>query len=143
MLAGNDPFFEKKCVGRFTVIAPARRKRMQGFEVRLVKRINRVLVRRGKLFAERYHARVLRTPREVRNALRYILLDARHHAREPLARDWVDPYSSGLWFDGWDGPVRTNQPWMHKLVATPTPMDDAMASAGEGTPVSHAAADGR
>jgi putative copper export protein/methionine-rich copper-binding protein CopC len=29
------------------------------------------------------------------------------------------------------------------LVATPTPMDDAMASAGEGTPMSHAAAGGR
>jgi hypothetical protein len=41
---------------------------MQGFEVRLAKRLNSALTRRGKLFARRYHRRSLRTPREVFNA---------------------------------------------------------------------------
>ena len=53
---------------------------MQGFEVRLAKRLNRALKRKGKWFAHRYHARSLRTPREVRNALRYVLLNRKHHA---------------------------------------------------------------
>ena len=43
---------------------------MQGLQVRLARRINRLLERTGSLFATRYHARALRTPREVRNALR-------------------------------------------------------------------------
>ena len=76
---------------------------MQGLQVRLARRINRLLERTGSLFAARYHARALRTPREVRNALRYVLLNARHHAAErghQLARDWIDPYSSAPWFDG-------------------------------------------
>jgi REP element-mobilizing transposase RayT len=76
---------------------------MQGLQVRLARRINRLLGRTGSLFASRYHARALRTPREVRNALRYVLLNARHHAAErgrQLARDWIDPYSSAPWFAG-------------------------------------------
>ena len=39
-------------------------------------------------------------------ALRYVLLNARRHAAatgEKLDRTWVDPYSSGAWFTGWDG----------------------------------------
>jgi REP element-mobilizing transposase RayT len=70
---------------------------MQGLTVRLARGINACLGRTGKLFAERYHARALRTPREVRNVLRYVLLNARHHAAErgeTLARHWIDPYSS-------------------------------------------------
>ena len=76
---------------------------MQGLQVRLARQINRLLERTGSLFATRYHARPLRTPREVRNALRYVLLNARHHAAErgrQLARDWIDPCSSAPWFDG-------------------------------------------
>src|SRR5207237_6235438 len=77
---------------------------MQGLEVRFARRINRALARRGKFFDDRYHARALRTPREVRSALRYVLNNQRHHAaacgRQLRAR-WIDPYSSGPWFDGW------------------------------------------
>jgi hypothetical protein len=32
------------------------------------------------VLTERYHLRLLPTPKEVRNALRYVLLNARHHA---------------------------------------------------------------
>jgi hypothetical protein len=44
---------------------------------------------------------VLRTPREVRNALGYVLLNARRHARRLWAELRIDPASSGRWFDGW------------------------------------------
>jgi putative transposase len=71
---------------------------MQGLLVRIARALNRLWVRKGTVFADRYHARQLRTPREVRAALVYVLLNARHHGLPFLG---VDLYSSGRWFDGW------------------------------------------
>jgi len=71
---------------------------LQGLFVRLAKRLNRWWGRKGRVFADRFHDRILRTPKEVRNALRYVLLNARRHG---VARSGIDPYSSGAWFDGW------------------------------------------
>lgn len=91
---------------------------MQGFAVRLARRINAHFNRRGRLLAQRYHARALRTPREVRAAIRYVLLNARHHARDAgraLARGWIDPYSSALWFQGWRQAIRVEAPWLQAL----------------------------
>jgi REP element-mobilizing transposase RayT len=42
---------------------------MQGLMVRIAKALNRLWARKGKVFSDRYHAHILRTPREVRNAL--------------------------------------------------------------------------
>ena len=53
---------------------------MQGLEIRLAKAVNRRLGRAGRVFTDRYHCRALRTPREVRNALVYVLLNGRKHA---------------------------------------------------------------
>lgn len=97
---------------------------VQGFAVRLARGWNRVLERKGKLFAERYHARVLRTPREVRHVLAYVVLNGRRHAAEGgvrLSKDWIDPYSSAAWFDGWRRPVRADEPWMKELLREPCP----------------------
>lgn len=77
---------------------------LQGLAIRLARRVNRACGRSGRLWADRYHARVLRTPREVRNALCYVLQNARRHtdvARGIIAPGWIDPRSSGRWFDGW------------------------------------------
>lgn len=98
---------------------------MQGLNVRLTRRINALFGRKGSLLAQRYHVRVLRTPREVRNAVRYVLLNGRHRAAERgqvLACGWVDPYSSALWFDGWREAIRTEPPWVRALsrVSYPT-----------------------
>jgi REP element-mobilizing transposase RayT len=97
---------------------------MQGLAVRLARRLNAVLGRKGKLFAERYHARCLKTPRQVRNALRYVLLNSRHHAAErgeKLARYWIDPFSSAAWFTGWQEAIRVDQPWKKQLLAQAPP----------------------
>lgn len=51
----------------------------------------------GSVFADRYHARELRSPREVRAALVYMLNNARHHG---VHLEGIDPFCSGLWFDG-------------------------------------------
>ncbi len=82
---------------------------MQGFNVRVARGINRVLGRRGSLFTERYHCRALRTPTEVRHAVRYVLLNQRHHIARRGARpsaSVLDQYSSAAWFDGWKSPIR-------------------------------------
>jgi REP element-mobilizing transposase RayT len=97
---------------------------MQGFEVRLARKLNRAMHRKGKLFAERYHARALRSPREVRNALRYVLCNARHHAAargERISPRWIDPFSSAAWFDGWAKRVDLSDPDVCELLAMAPP----------------------
>ena len=71
------------------------------------------------MFAERYHAHILRTPREVRNALGYVLHNARHHATgfgQRMPRGWVDPCSSAPAFFGLvDGPaVAAPRTWLRR-----------------------------
>ena len=53
---------------------------VQGLAIRIAKALNKLWRRRGTVFADRYHDRILKTPREVRNALVYVLGNARHHA---------------------------------------------------------------
>jgi hypothetical protein len=65
-----------------------------------IKRVARV----SPVWGDRYHARPLTTPREVRHAIAYVLLNFRKHLRAPAA---IDPRSSGAWFDGWKRPPRT------------------------------------
>jgi REP element-mobilizing transposase RayT len=86
--------------------APDRRalaRGMQGLAVRFARNLNKGWARAGTVFADRYHDHVLRTPREVRAALCYVLNNALHHglacarAGEPVP----DPCSSAPWFDGW------------------------------------------
>jgi REP element-mobilizing transposase RayT len=83
---------------------------LQGLTSRLAKQLNRAAGRRGRVFADRYHAHILKTPTEVHRALAYVLLDQRKHAAErhpqaPLPAT-VDPFSSGPWFTGWHAPPR-------------------------------------
>jgi REP element-mobilizing transposase RayT len=79
----------------------ARRRGLWGLAVRTAKAINRRLGRRGRIWGDRYHARALATPREVRRAMTYVLLNFCKHLRAPPG---VDPLSSGPWFDGWARP---------------------------------------
>jgi REP element-mobilizing transposase RayT len=80
---------------------------MKAIGARLARAVNRVAKRRGRVLAERYHSRMLRTPREVHRALRYVLLNARRHAGNAKASTLramdvlLDPASSARWFDGW------------------------------------------
>ena len=82
---------------------------VQGLAVRIARALNRAWGRRGTVFAERYHERALRTPKEVRHALAYVLKNARKHGLR-LAADVVDPFTSGPWFDGWRGRRRRIDP---------------------------------
>ena len=80
---------------------PALGRGMKSIGARLARAVNRVFRRSGRVLADRYHLHVLRTPKEVRHALRYVLLNARKHARRVIRSLRCDPASSGRWFDGW------------------------------------------
>jgi REP element-mobilizing transposase RayT len=75
---------------------------MQGLLVRIARNSNRVWRRKGRVFADRYHAHVLQTPLEVRRALVYVLQNARKHGWSFAG---IDPYTSGADFAGWKGVV--------------------------------------
>jgi len=80
---------------------------VQGLATRMARAVNRVAERRGRVFGDRYHARILKTPREVRLALAYVLGNARRHGlvRGRTREGWVDPCSSAVAFDGWRIPI--------------------------------------
>lgn len=91
---------------------------MQGLTIRLAKGLNRLMGRRGKVFADRFHAHVLSTPAEVRNALAYVLLNHRSHrarAGERVGPGALDPFSSAACFDGW----ADRTPWAEPRVTSP------------------------
>jgi hypothetical protein len=73
----------------------------RGLTIRVARAVNRALRRRGQVFVDRYHARALTTPHDVRNTLVYVLQNWLKHV--PRARG-IDPRSSGWWFTGWQVP---------------------------------------
>ena len=81
---------------------------MQAFAISAATHLNGSLVgadgerRHGTVFGDRYHERLLSSPRQVRNAIAYVLNNWRRHGedrRHPARK--VDPYSSGVVFMGW------------------------------------------
>ena len=72
---------------------------MRGLMVRLAKRLNRLLSRRGRFWADRWHGRELASPREVRNALVYVLHNHKKHDQGRVVAA-LDPLSSAAGFDG-------------------------------------------
>lgn len=83
---------------------PSLSRGMLGLAVRLARGLNRLWKRSGPVWIDRFHSRVLRTPREVRNALVYVMNHARKHG---VRLSGIDPYSSGTVFDGWKQPEST------------------------------------
>lgn len=111
--------------------APGLTSGMLGLEVRLARRLNRSLGRRGRFFADRYHARTLKTPSEVRSALHYVLNNHAHHLSSGRPRGGaapaaaMDPCSSAIWFDGWNRRIEAMEPWQKELLAQPRPTANA------------------
>jgi putative transposase len=73
---------------------------MRGLTIRLARQVNQLLSRKGSLWADRWHGRALTSPRQVRNALVYVLGNFRKHSKRTLGPG-VDPFSSAVDFDGW------------------------------------------
>ncbi len=78
---------------------------VRALSIRIARALNRVLGRRGKVFADRFHTRALSSLREVKNALVYVLQNARKHFEQKgvtLRASWLDKFSSAGFFDGWN-----------------------------------------
>ncbi|MFN7976009.1 MAG: transposase [Acidobacteriota bacterium] len=76
---------------------------VQALCVRIARQMNRTRGVKGRVFADRYHRRVMTTPMHVYNTLAYVLLNGQKHGyRKPEGMDQdIDDRSSGVWFTGW------------------------------------------
>jgi REP element-mobilizing transposase RayT len=85
---------------------------MQSFQVSAAKLLNRAYSkkagldrrRRGTVFPDRFHQEIITSPKQARSSLAYVLNNWRKHRedRGDDQRGWnVDPFSSGVQFDGW------------------------------------------
>jgi hypothetical protein len=88
---------------------------MMSIGARLARAVNRVSRRSGPVLDGRYHHRSLRSPREVRRALAYVLLNARRHLAKSRgvsrsATAHLDGASSARWFDGFRPEVESRFP---------------------------------
>jgi len=92
---------------------------MQWLAARAARTLNDLIGIRGRVWRERYHAHALTSPREVRNTIVYVLMNARKHG-EVLASG-IDAFSSAPWFDGFvaersitvdDSPVCVPRTWL-------------------------------
>ena len=82
---------------------------MKGLKNRMTRAINKHWDREGTIFADRYHAREVASPRQARAVLLYVISNYRKHCAEQgrmLKPRWVDPFSSARQLDGWNQPVR-------------------------------------
>lgn len=94
---------------------------MQGFQISVARNINTVLGvdgrrRRGRVFADRYHLVVIRSPTQARNVLMYIMNNWRKHGedrRGPSSTALIDRFSSGISFPDWS--ERGDDPWMWRI----------------------------
>jgi len=104
---------------------------MRGLAIRLARTTNRVMGRRGRVWGDRWHGRALTSPREVRNVLRYVLLNHRKHMAqragvigvttaqfdERSSAPWLVLIGRGVYASGWAGPAPP--PWSDEWPAAP------------------------
>jgi REP element-mobilizing transposase RayT len=69
---------------------------MRGLAVRIARRVNGLVFRRGRFWADRWYGRALTSPRATRHALAYVLGNFRKHV--PSARITIDRFSSAPFF---------------------------------------------
>jgi putative transposase len=76
---------------------------MQGLAVRIAKALNRLMRRRGPVFADHFHSHVLRTPTEAARAVAYVLGNYAKHAAGWGER--VDPRAIDRYCSAWPRPT--------------------------------------
>ena len=79
---------------------------MRALTISLARRINKALGRRGRVFAYRFHSTPLRSPRQTRHAISYVLNNWRRHNEDERGTvedrfAILDRYSSAISFTGW------------------------------------------
>lgn len=90
---------------------------MKGLEVRMARALNKVMRRTGPVFADRYHAHLLSSPRKAANAIRYVLENWIIHAERngAPAPSGIDPYCSAASHDCGPPLVAGAQWWMLRI----------------------------
>jgi hypothetical protein len=63
---------------------------MQSLGIRIAQSLNGMMERKGRVLSDRYHARILKTPTEVRHCVRYLQTNARKHYQVPGS----DPFTT-------------------------------------------------
>ena len=77
-------------------------RKMQGFMIAFARRLNAMLKRVGKVWADRYYARDIVGSREMKNVLSYVFNNAKKHGVIKKGRRMLDLFSDAVLFDGWD-----------------------------------------
>lgn len=101
------------------------RRGMQSFAIRTALAINGDRGVNGQVFAHRYHSTVIRTPRQARSCLAYVLNNWRRHRLDLTSKGIMscpyDPYSSALSFEGWTHRYALTMPagWVPLPVSPP------------------------
>ena len=92
---------------------------MKGLEVRMARALNRVMRRRGPVFADRYHSRLLESPREAARAVRYVFENWRVHGERGhwAVPAGIDPYCSAACSGHAPALVARPQWWMLRVGA--------------------------
>ena len=78
-------------------------KGMQALAIVAARGITFPLLPTARLFAFRCHATPIRTPKQMRNTLVYVLNNWRKHGEDRGRVAKIDPYSTAIWFGGWKG----------------------------------------
>jgi REP element-mobilizing transposase RayT len=89
----------------------------------LLLKLDRGARRRGTVFPDRYHEEIITNPKQAHHALAYVLNNWRKHGEDRTAqsRAWnVDPFSTGVLFDGWK--EREHDPFVWSWRDTYQPM---------------------
>jgi REP element-mobilizing transposase RayT len=101
---------------------------MQGFEISAARHLNAAISQRtgkersGSVFPDRYYVEILRSPRQTRHAINYVLNNWRHHGESQLrlASGWkVDPFSSAPSFGGFKDVNARSIEWPVRYVPLP------------------------
>ena len=97
---------------------------ISSLKISAARRLNRVLRRKGEVFADRYHSEVIDCPLQARNSICYVLNNWRKHHEDRGCEAYLDPFSSAISFRDWEGgwfrcppdheplPVKDAQSWL-------------------------------
>jgi len=85
------------------------RRGIAGLAISFARRLNKLLGRKGKVWADRHHRRDLATPTDVRNTLVYIFQNFRRHGTRVHGIGATDRFSTAPSFEGWLDAVATHE----------------------------------
>lgn len=98
---------------------------IKSLTARVTKRLKKLLgLKRVKVWGGRYHRRDLTSPRQVRNALVYVLSNFKKHQRMADGTPRIDLRSSSQWSTGWiqvrplpdePSPVQPPRTWLARV----------------------------